>query len=493
VSGGTKSARAEPAKNIVTNPRPPVVAKPIQQRAATARGPKKAVVEKRAAERIQRTWLRERVAFLTRKTQRKEETKACTKLQARYRSYRVVKRKKRIAATTIQRRVRGFLVRLKKKRAKAATKMQAFGIGFIIRQRMKLRHYAATRLQTVARGRQGRKMVNGMKDDYEKASQVTQRAFRGHQGRQKAKKKRSLKMQQEAEQQSALAIQRIHRGKTERAEADKRRKMKKEHDVLESGATRIQAMFRRLVAYRRVISMKKDQQARRFRAANSIQALSKGFLARQIYLRRLNDLSAFPYQVVVIQRYARGWLVRKRMLEQARRAESELGAANLVQRMYRGYRGRLEWEAKYEETWSREIAALRLQRAFRGFRARRKIYGLRKKYIRAEFAVAKRVFRAAQVIQAAMRGRLSRGLTERTKANVSIAALTIQRIFRGHRVRLRLWEAVLDERATRIQSHTRGMLARMRLAQIGYHVRVIQRRGRAYIASKSADAAKAAS
>merc|ERR1719326_2876734 len=171
----------------------------------------------------------------------------------------------------------------------------------------------------------------------------------------------------------------------------------------------------------------------------------------------------------------------------------ELWGVQLVQRMYRGYRGRLDWEAKYEETWSREIAALRLQRAFRGFRARRKIYGLRKKYIRAEFAVAKRVFRSAQSIQARVRGRLSRKKSQQIKTSVSTAAQTIQRIFRGHRVRLRLWEAVLDERATRIQAHTRGMLARIRLAQIGYHVRVIQRRGRAYIASKNVEAAKAAS
>merc|ERR1719217_795085 len=183
-----------------------------------------------------------------------------------------------------------------------------------------------------------------------------------------------------------------------------------------------------------------------------------------------------------MQRFARGYIVRKRMLEKARRAEAELWAAQYVQRMYRGYRGRLDWEARYEETWSREIAALRLQRAFRGFRARRKIYGLRKKYIRAEFAVAKRVFRAAQIIQARVRAVQSRGKTVEKKANVTGAALTSQR----------LWEAVLDERATTIQAHTRGMLARMRLAQVGYHVRVIQRRGRAYLAGKSASAAKAA-
>merc|ERR1719161_1542083 len=224
-----------------------------------------------------------------------------------------------------------------------------------------------------------------------------------------------------------------------------------------------------------------------------IRALIKGFLARYAYTKKLSDLSAFPEHVVVLQRYARGYLVRKRMFEQARRAEMELWGVQLVQRMYRGYRGRLEWEAKYEETWSREIAALRLQRAFRGFRSRRKIYGLRKKYIRAEFAVAKRVFRAAQTLQARARGIQSRFKTRQRKGDVTAAARTIQRIYRGHRVRLRLWEAVLDERATRIQAHTRGMLARIRLAQIGYHVRVIQRRGRAYIASKNAEAAKAAS
>merc|ERR1719213_1316528 len=116
-----------------------------------------------------------------------------------------------------------------------------------------------------------------------------------------------------------------------------------------------------------------------------------------------------------MQRYARGYLVRKHMFEQARRAEAEHGATVLVQRMYRGYRGRLEWEAKYEETWSREIAALRLQRAFRGFRARRMIYGLRKKYIRAEFAVAKRVFRAAQIIQARVRAVQSAGKRSRRR------------------------------------------------------------------------------
>lgn len=273
---------------------------------------------------------------------------------------------------------------------------------------------------------------------------------------------------------------------------EERRKKKKEDNLVNSGATRIQSTFRRLMAFRRVTSMKKDSLDRRFRASTRIRALIKGFLARQIYMRMLHELSSFPEQVIVLQRYARGYLVRKRMLEQARRAEAELMGALLVQRMYRGYRGRLDWEAKYEETWSREIAALRLQRAFRGHRARRKIYGLRKKYIRAEFAVAKRVFRAAQLIQAKARGGLSRSHTQYMKANVTRAALTIQRIYRGHRVRLRLWEAVLDERATRIQAHTRGMLARIRLAQIGYHVRVIQRRGRAYIASKSADAAKAA-
>merc|ERR1719313_3129742 len=114
VSGGTKGARAEPAKNIVTNPRPPVVAKPMQQRAPAARGPKRAVLEKRAAERIQRMWLREKVPFLERKARLKRETWATVKIQARYRSWRVVRRKRTAGARTIQRHARGMIVRTRK-------------------------------------------------------------------------------------------------------------------------------------------------------------------------------------------------------------------------------------------------------------------------------------------------------------------------------------------------------------------------------------------
>merc|ERR1719313_158838 len=114
MSGGTKSARTEPSKNIVTNPRPPVVAKPMQQRVTAARGPKKAVLEKRAAERIQRMWLRERGPFLERKARLKRETAASVKIQARYRSWRVVRRKRHMAVMTLQRHARGMIVRTRK-------------------------------------------------------------------------------------------------------------------------------------------------------------------------------------------------------------------------------------------------------------------------------------------------------------------------------------------------------------------------------------------
>jgi len=456
------------------------------------RGPKKAVLEKRAAEKIQHSWIKNRAVIQQRKLERAKMTQACIRIQARYRTHYIIKKKRVLAATTIQRFARGFLVRWRRKRTVAATRMQAFAVGMMVRTKLKLKKLAAISIQTRLRGMKDRKTVLQMRGEYERASLATQRAFRGHKGRQDAKQKKEEKMQSEAEQASAVAVQRLFRGKTVRIDVEQKRAEKRENDRLKSGATRIQSMFRRLVAYRRVVSMKKDNLDKRYRAATRIRGLIKGFLARQIFLRKLEDLRAFPSHVIVMQRYARGYLVRKHMFEQARRAEAEHGATVLVQRMYRGYRGRLEWEAKYEETWSREIAALRLQRAFRGFRARRKIYGLRKKYIRAEFAVAKRVFRAAQIIQARVRAVQSRGKTVEKKANVTGAALTIQRIYRGHCVRLRLWEAVLDERATTIQAHTRGMLARMRLAQVGYHVRVIQRRGRAYLAGKSASAAKAA-
>ena len=52
-------------------------------------------------------------------------TQACIRIQARYRTHYIIKKKRVLAATTIQRFARGFLVRWRRKRTVAATRMQA--------------------------------------------------------------------------------------------------------------------------------------------------------------------------------------------------------------------------------------------------------------------------------------------------------------------------------------------------------------------------------
>merc|ERR1719183_1406350 len=130
----------------------------------------------------------------------------------------------------MQRHARGFIVRLRKRREKAATRLQACTIAFIVRQHLKVKRAAAIKIQTRARGNKSRKRVGNLKDDYQKASETTQRAYRGHKGRQKAKQMKEEKMIAEQEEASALAIQKIHRGKADRVEVEKKRKEKQERD-----------------------------------------------------------------------------------------------------------------------------------------------------------------------------------------------------------------------------------------------------------------------
>jgi hypothetical protein len=258
------------------------------------------VLEKRAAEKIQHSWIKNRAVIQQRKLERAKMTQACIRIQARYRTHYIIKKKRVLAATTIQRFARGFLVRWRRKRTVAATRMQAFAVGMMVRTKLKLKKLAAISIQTRLRGMKDRKTVLQMRGEYERASLATQRAFRGHKGRQDAKQKKEEKMQSEAEQASAVAVQRLFRGKTVRIDVEQKRAEKRENDRLKSGATRIQSMFRRLVAYRRVVSMKKDNLDKRYRAATRIRGLIKGFLARQIFLRKLEDLRAFPSHVIVM-------------------------------------------------------------------------------------------------------------------------------------------------------------------------------------------------
>jgi len=501
---GPRPPRSRPhGRALVTSPLPPTTgaAKPLslpsdgppaplsglaaeRRRGTAGRGPKKAVVEKRAAEKIQRCWRREKEGMKFRRQRRKVETAAATKIQSRYRSFRVVRRKKNLAAATIQRYGRGCIVRRQLRRRKSVLILQRWTRGVLIRKEIHRLHLYAMRMQANMRGHLGRKEGAKRHNEYTKAATTTQRAYRGHQARKEARRRRSAKQEEDEKHRQALKIQSIARGRKDREKTKAERSDRMKNRAASQAAMRIQCAFRRKVASAKVAALRREAQARKDNAATVIQKNIRRYLFKRKYQRLVGELASKPASVVTLQRFARGFLVRKHLYEGARRAEQELWATGQIQRMWRGYRGRLAWEAKYEESWSREVASLRIQRAYRGFRARVRVLGVRKRFLRAEFAVAKRVFASAQQIQSHARGRAARRGFAARKAAVLTAIVTIQRIWRGHSVRGQLWRMVLHERATCIQSHARGLVVRARLAVLQYYARMIQRSMRICVARK---------
>lgn len=149
----------------------------------------------------------------------------------------------------------------------------------------------------------------------------------------------------------------------------------------------------------------------------------------------------------------------------------------------------MKWETKYEEVWQREMAAVRLQRQVRGWLARRKVGRLRRRIARSEFERARRRFRAAQRVQAMLRGALVRKRFARRFWRARHAAVSIQRVVRGHALRKRMWQQVREQKATVIeawltapallisaaQAHVRGWLVHRRKLNLIAKVICIQR------------------
>merc|ERR1712046_423173 len=94
---------------------------------------------------------------------------------------------------------------------------------------------------------------------------------------------------------------------------------------------------------------------------------------------------------------------------------------------------------------------------------------------RSEFERARRRFRSAQRIQALVRGVQTRKRVPVRLKRVTKACVTIQKIFRGHALRRRFWNQVLQLRATMIQASARRFLIRNRQFQLMAKVIHIQR------------------
>jgi hypothetical protein len=210
------------------------------------------------------------------------------------------------------------------------------------------------------------------------------------------------------------------------------------------------------------------------RAATFLRKVWLGARSRRRYLGILEEFMSAEDQVITIQRYVRGFVVRLRLWREAALAEDRLWAAMQMQRHWRGYRGRVKAEDTLEVVFRKEMGATMIQRNARGWLARLRSTRMKRKLARDEFIKARRRYLAAQKVQARMRGILARKVTRQRLVRTVKAATCIQRIHRGGALRSRLWHQVRNQRATMTQSLARGFLVRSRLFNLVMKVRYIQ-------------------
>jgi len=246
-------------------------------------------------------------------------------------------------------------------------------------------------------------------------------------------------------------------------------------------ATLLQASVRQRQAAERVEAMRNTRLLAMNKSATIIRKHWLRKIHRKRYVELRQEFLMHVGSIVTVQRYVRGFLVRLRMWRGAIRAEEELWAAVEIQRTWRGYMGRLRWELAYEAVWSREVAALRLQRYCRGWLARTRVHRMRRKLARAEFENARRRFKSSQKIQCMVRGWIVRRRTVAWRERIVRVVIYVQRILRGHQLRSRLWDKVLEKRAVQMQALARGFLIRNRRFLFIANVICIQRHYRQWL------------
>eukprot|EP00747_Dinoflagellata_sp_TGD_P164355 gnl/TRDRNA2_/TRDRNA2_184176_c0_seq1.p1 gnl/TRDRNA2_/TRDRNA2_184176_c0~~gnl/TRDRNA2_/TRDRNA2_184176_c0_seq1.p1 ORF type:complete len:957 (-),score=221.98 gnl/TRDRNA2_/TRDRNA2_184176_c0_seq1:192-2993(-) len=436
---------------------------------------KSPMVQNMAAEKIQRFW-RAWYAYCQENADWMTMTwMAAIIIQSRWRSYHVRRKKLDRAAGIIQRHIRGFLVRKVLKRHQAAVAIQRHIMGALTRMHLARLHKAAIKMQALVRGGQARRRVKKRKAFITKTVVKIQSYFRMRLAYVRVRKLRMERRRVQLREKAATDIQRTIRGLWGRRKAAKQRERVEIANMQAMAATKLQAMVRRDLATKRVDGLRTVRLEVLHKAATLVRKMWLGHMTRRRYQQLHEEFKRHEHKVVVIQRFARGFIVRMRMWREAIRAEEELWACIEIQRIWRGYRGRVKWEAKFEEVWCREKAAATIQRWIRGWVARCKVNRWRRKIARAEFERARKRFRAAQRIQALARGVAVRQITNARRRRKKEAATKIQKIARGHALRKRLWCQVIELRATMIQAWMRGFLVRNRRFNMIAAVICIQR------------------
>lgn len=439
------------------------------------------LLRKTAAEKIQRAFRAHAKYMKDNRDRIRRENTAATKLQARWRAYHVRRKRLDKAAVCIQRWMRGCMIRLKNKRHKAAVVIQRHTLGMLARKHLREITEAATRIQAVQRAKAAREEAKRHEIAVNAATLVIQRGMRCWKANKIVREKRMQRDADHARVEAATKIQSVARGIQGRKKAASRKAAVLAEHAQHRAATRIQAIVRRRQATKRVEGMKAVRLQGRNKAATIIRKHWLRYIHRKHYLDLRQEFLLHENSIVTMQRYVRGFLVRLRMWRDAIRAEEELWAAVEIQRLWRGYMGRLRWELTYEAVWSREVAAQRLQRYCRGWLARTRVHRMRKKMARAEFTKARKRFKAAQKIQANVRAWIVRRQTVAWRNRIILVVITVQRCVRGHQLRCKLWQQVLEKRAVKIQAASRGFLIRNRRFHFIANVICIQRHYRMWL------------
>merc|ERR550514_2531255 len=442
---------------------------------------KSGMIQKAAAERIQRVWrswhryCRDHHDWIM-------TTRICaTLIQARWRCYFVQRQKLDEAARVIQRHIRGYLVRLVLKRHTAAVTVQRHVVGMLTRNQLKRLHLSAMHVQRLARGGLSRGYVVQRRKILTSAVIVLQRCCRALIGRRLAAERRKQLYEDKVLRDGAINIQRCYRGNRGREKVGLRRQEWMDEQNRHLAAQRLQALARRDNARKKVNHLRQQRVDTMNKAATFLRKLWLGFVTRKHYLELKKEFEAHIDAILTMQRYVRGFIVRLRMWREAIQAEEQLHSALEIQRLWRGYVGRLCWEQKYEEYWAKEVAAAWIARRVRGWLARVRVMRMRRKIAKAEFENARRRFRAAQKIQACWRGKILRRAIEIWRAEIVKSVTKVQKVWRGHHLRALLWEEVTTQRATKIGSLVRGFLVRHRFHRLIALVIMIQRKLRFHL------------
>merc|ERR1719327_1909354 len=106
--------------------------------------------------------------------------------------------------------------------------------------------------------------------------------------------------------------------------------------------------------------------------------------------------------------------------------------------------------------FKKEMAAAKVQKLLRGWLSRHRVNKMQRKLARAEFDKARSRFKAAQKVQALVRGVLVRKIIRAWRERIIHCVVNIQRVARGHTLRRKLWNLVRNQRATMIASMVKG-------------------------------------